>query len=269
MFQFKRSFEGEKLQLQELNQRLGHYLSRAKQLEQENALLIAEINTIRRNRCEEWESTRLAELREMRRLVEQLSFEKCRAEMEREQLRRELQLIQAMRSDESSLSKGLDGELQGCEKQLQHALQTNSALEERLLQLQDECALLHDAHRTEVAHVRSRVHTRVLPVVTRTYHGPPAFTSEEVQDYALSLSESWKETFEMYRQQVEEMEEAIKADQSKLEDIRREKVEYAKELNKLRAEMEKHSQIQLELEEHLMHMQEKFRQDVTQYQVCE
>ncbi|KAM9481317.1 synemin [Clarias gariepinus] len=267
MFQFKRSFEGEKLQLQELNQRLGHYLSRAKQLEQENALLIAEINTIRRNRCEEWESTRLAELREMRRLVEQLSFEKCRAEMEREQLRRELQLIQAMRSDESSLSKGLDGELQGCEKQLQRALQTNSALEERLLQLQDECALLHDAHRTEVAHVRSCVHTRVLPVVTRTYHGPPAFTSEEVQDYALSLSESWKETFEMYRQQVEEMEEAIKADQSKLEDIRREKVEYAKELNKLRAEMEKHSQIQLELEEHLMHMQEKFRQDVTQYQI--
>ncbi|XP_053479075.1 synemin isoform X2 [Ictalurus furcatus] len=267
MFQFKRSFEGEKLQLQELNQRLGQYLSRAKLLEQENARLVAEINTIRHNRSAEWENTRMAELREMRRLVEQLSLEKSRAEMEREKLRRELQLIQAMRSDESAFSRGLDGELKGCEKQLQNALQTNSALEKRMFQLQNECALFHDAHRNEVARLRDQVHTRVLPVVTRTYHGPPAFTTEEVQNYALSLSESWMETFEVYRQQVEEMEESIKADQARLEDIRREKVEYASELNKLRVEMEKHSQMQLELEQHLMDMQEKFRKDVSQYQI--
>ncbi|KAK3549237.1 hypothetical protein QTP70_034234 [Hemibagrus guttatus] len=267
MFQFKKSFEGEKLQLQELNQRLGQYLSRAKQLEQENARLVAEINTIRYNRSTKWDNTRMAELREMRRLVEQLSLEKSRAEMEREKLRRELQLMKAVRSDESTLSKSLDGELKSCEKQLRHALQTNSALEERLLQLQNECALLQDAHRTQVAHLRNQVHTRGLPVVTRTYSGPPALTTEEVQDYALSLSESWMETFEMYRQEVEKMEESIKADQVRLEDIRRVKVGYAAELNKLRAEMEKHSKIQLELEEHLMGMQEKFRNDVSQYQI--
>ncbi|GAA6093532.1 synemin [Tachysurus ichikawai] len=266
MFQFKKSFEGEKLQLQELNQRLMQYLSRAKLLEQENARLLAEINTIRHHRSTEWEETRMEELREMRRLVEQLSLEKSRAEMEREKMRIELQLLQAMRSDETALSKGLDGELKGFEKQLRHALQTNCALEERLIQLQNECALLHDAHRNEVAHLRNQVHTRVLPV-TRTYSGPSAFTTEEIQDYALSLSESWMETFEMYRQEVEKMEESIKADQARLEDIRREKVGYALELNKLQVQMEKHSQIQLELEEHLMGMQEKFRKDVRQYQI--
>ncbi|KAK2848102.1 hypothetical protein Q7C36_009784 [Tachysurus vachellii] len=267
MFQFKKSFEGEKLQLQELNQRLMQYLSRAKLLEQENARLLAEINTIRHHRTTEWEETRMEELREMRRLVEQLSLEKSRAEMEREKMRIELQMLQAMRSDETALSKGLDGELKGCEKQLRHALQTNRALEERLIQLQNECALLHDAHRNEVAHLRNQLHTRVLPVVTRTYSGPSAFTTEEIQDYALSLSESWMETFEMYRQEVEKMEESIKADQARLEDIRREKVGYALELNKLQVQMEKHSQIQLELEEHLMGMQEKFTKDVRQYQI--
>lgn len=268
MLHFKRSFDSEKLQLQELNQRLGHYLSRAKLLEQENARLVAEINTIRQNRSTEWENTRMAELREMRRLVEQLSLEKSRAEMEREKLRKELQLFKAMRSDESALSKGVDGELKGCENQLRHALQTNSALEERLLQLHNECALLQDAHRHQVARHRSQVHTRVLPAVTQTYCGPAAFTTQEIQEYALSLSESWMETFEMYRQQVEEVEESLAADQTRLEDVRREKFEYASELSKLRAEMEKHSQIQLQLEEHLMGMQEKFRKDVSQYQVC-
>lgn len=269
MFQFKRSFEGEKLQLQELNQRLGQYLSRAKLLEQENARLVAEINTIRHNRSTEWDGTRMAEVREMRRLVEQLSLEKSTAEMEREKLREELHLIQAMWSDESALSEGLDGELKGCGKQLRHALQTNSALEDCLHQLQDECALLQDAHRNQVAHLRKQVHIRLIPVVTRTYHGPPAFTSEEVQDYALILSESWMETFETYRQQVEDMEECIKVDQARLEDIRREKVEYAAVLKKLQAEMENLTQMQLDLEEQLMNMHEKFRKDVSRYQVCE
>lgn len=268
MFQFRRSFEGEKLQLQELNQRLGHYLSRAKLLEQENAELLAEVNTLRRSGSVGGERARGAELREMRRLVEQLCLEKHSAEMERDKLRGELQLIQAVRSDESALTTGVGGELKACEKQLRHALHTNSALEARRRQLHDECALLQDAHRNEVARLRQQVHTRVLPVVSRTYHGPAVFTSEEIQDYALSLSESWMETFEMYRQQVEEMEEAIKADQVRLEDLRREKVEYASELNNLRAQMEEHSRVQLELEGHLMDMQEKFRKDISHYQVC-
>ncbi|XP_062860680.1 synemin [Trichomycterus rosablanca] len=267
MFHPKKTFEGEKLQLQELNQRLAHYLSRSKQLEQENARLITEITTARHNRSEEWESKRMAELRETRRLVEKLSFDKHAAEMERDQLRKELHFLQAMRSDESSLSKDLSGELKGCEKQLRQALHTNASLEDRLLQLQNEYALLEDAHRNEVAELRNQARSRVLPVIVRTHPSPPAFSAEEVQQYALSLSERWTDTFEMYREQVEKIEESIKADQVRLEDIRREKMEYASELNRLRAEMEKHSRIQLGLEEQLMDMQEKFREEFSHYQV--
>ncbi|XP_030622747.1 synemin [Chanos chanos] len=267
MFHPRRPFESEKLQLQELNHRLGQYLSRAKQLEQENAYLITEINKIRQDKSLQWENRNLAELREMRRMVEQLSFEKCNAEMEREKLRREIQIIQAMRSDVSKVNQGIDGELKGCERQLNQACQSNSALEQRLIELENEYKFLEDAHRQEITHFRSQVHSRVVPIATQTYHELPAVTMEEIQEYAQNLSESWMETFEIYRQRVEEIEESIKADQARLEDINREKMEYATELNKLRAEIEKQSKIQLTLEDQLIHMQENFRGEIDQYQM--
>ncbi|XP_036440661.1 synemin [Colossoma macropomum] len=267
MFQLRRPFESEKLQLQELNCRLGQYLSRAKLLEQENARLISEINAVRQSRSEERESRHTAELREMRRLVERLSFEKSKAEVEREKLRREFQALQALCSDECAVSRGLGGELRDCEQQLRHAQHTNGALEQRLGELQRECAFLEDAHRKEVTHLRSQVHSRVIPVVTEVRRGPPAVSMEEVEEYALHLSESWMDTLEMYRQKVEEMEEAVKADQARLEDFRKERMQYGSELNRLRAEVEKHAQLQLDLEEQLINMQENFKGDISQYQM--
>lgn len=267
MFHLRRPFESEKLQLQELNQRLGQYLSRAKLLEQENARLAAELSAVRQSRSGEQEGGQMAELREMRRLVERLSFDKSRAEMEKEQLRREFQTLQALCSDQCSVSKGIDGELRDCEQQLRRAQHTNGGLEQRLSQLQREYTLLEDSHRKEVTHLRSQLSSRALPLVTEVHRGPPAVSMEEVEEYARHLSENWMETVEMYRQRVEEMEGAVKEDQVRLEDFRRERVQYDSELNRLRAEVEKHSQLQLELEAQLMNMQENFRGDAIQYQI--
>lgn len=267
----RRPFESEKLQLQELNQRLGHYLSRSKLLEQENARLVAEIQAVRQERCggREGEGRHLAELREMRRLVERLSFEKSKAEMEREKLREEFHRLQAICSDECSVTRGLGGELRGCEKEFRQAQHTNGALEQRLQELQDECAFLEDAHRQDSARLRSQVRSRASSVVTEVHRGPPAVSMEEVEEYARHLSEGWMETLEVYRRRVEEMEEAVTADQARLEDFSRERTQYVSELNRLRAELEKHTKLQLELENQIINMQDNFKGDVGQYEVSE
>ncbi|XP_076118390.1 synemin [Alosa pseudoharengus] len=267
MLHFRRTFDNEKGQLQELNSRLSQYLSRAKQLEQENARLIVEINSIRQDRPAQWEHQHMAELRQMRRMVEQLAFEKSKAEMEREKLRQEFHMVKALCSEETAVSKGIGGELKSWEKELHQAHNTNAALEARLIELENEYRFLEDAHSQEIAHMRSQAHSRIVPVVTQTYHGPPAPSMEEVEQYARSLSESWMDTYDMYRIRVEEMEQSIKADQARLEDMGREKMQYVSELNKLRAELDRHGQIQIHLEDQLMNMQEKFRADVNQYQV--
>ncbi|XP_052008380.1 synemin-like [Xyrauchen texanus] len=267
MFRLRHPFESEKLQLQELNQKLSQYLSRTKQLEKENACLISEINSIRQTKSGEWENKHMSELREMRRLVGRLSFEKSRAEMEREKLRSELQMLHAMRSEEASVSKGIDSEIKCSERQLHHALQNNTALEDRLIQLENEYTFLEDAHRKEIAHLRDQVHSRTVRFVTQTHRAPPTVTMEEVQEYAANFTESWQETLDMYRLKVEQIEESIKADQARLEDIQREKREYASQFKMLRGEIEQQTQVQRNLEEQLMNMQENSKAEINQYQV--
>ncbi|XP_007545797.1 synemin [Poecilia formosa] len=268
MLPFKRTFDREKQQLQELNSRLAQYLSRTKQLEQENAHLIAEINKLKRGSgTAEWEQRYKADMKDLRRMVGQISFEKSQAEMEREKLWRELQTVRSLCSEQTEACRDISGELKGCEQELQQAHKINSDLQQRLLQLESEYKRLEDAHRHETAKLRHQVESRVVPIITQTYHGPPVVSVEEVQEYARGLSEGWIETFEMYQQKVEEMEQSIKADQARLCDLQKEKMLYASELGKLRTEAEKQGQVQMRLEEELMHMQDKFRVDLSEHQL--
>ncbi|XP_044049963.1 synemin [Siniperca chuatsi] len=267
MLPFKRTFESEKQQLQELNSRLVQYLSRTKQLEQENAHLITEINKLRQAKTAEWELKYKEEMRDLRRMVGQLSLEKSQAEMEKEKLWRELQMVQSLCSEQTEVCNDISGELKSCGRELHHAHKTNSELQQRLFQLENEYKCLEDAHRRDKDHLRRQMESRVVPIITQTYRGPPAASMEEVQEYARGLSEGWIETFEMYQQKVEEMEQSIKADQAMLSDLQREKMLYASELDKLRTEAEKQGQIQSRLEEQLMHMQEKFRVEFGDYQM--
>lgn len=267
MLPFKRTFESEKHQLQELNSRLVQYLSRTKQLERENSHLITEINKLRQAKTAEREPKYKGEMRDLRRMVGQLSFEKSQAEMEREKLWRELQMVQSLCSEQTDVCRDIGGELKGCGRELHLAHKTNTELQQRLLQLENEYKCSEDAHRQEMDHLRRQVESRVVPIITQTYRGPPAASVEEVQEYARGLSEGWIETFEMYQQKVEEMEQSIKLDQARLSDLQREKMLYASELDKLRTEAEKQGQVQMRLEEQLMHMQEKFRVDFGEYQV--
>uniref|UniRef100_A0A8C2Z6P0 Synemin, intermediate filament protein n=1 Tax=Cyclopterus lumpus TaxID=8103 RepID=A0A8C2Z6P0_CYCLU len=267
MLPFKRTFESEKQHLQELNSRLGQYLARTKQLEQENAYLITEINKLRQGKTAEWEPKYKREVRDLRRMVGLLSFEKSQAEMERGKLWRELQMVQSLCSEQTGVCKDISGELKGYETELQHAHKTNGELQTRLFQLENEYKCLEDVHRQEKDHLRRQVESRVVPIITQTYRGPPVASMEEVKEYARGLSDGWIETVDMYQLKVEDMEQSIKADQARLSDLQREKMRYASELDKLRTEADKQGQIQFCLEEEVMHMQEKFRVDFSEYQI--
>ncbi|CAN9499268.1 unnamed protein product [Ophioblennius macclurei] len=267
MLPFKRTFDSEKQQLQQLNSRLGQYLSRTKQLEQENAHLLAEINQLRVARSVDNESKYKAEMHDLRRMVDQLSLEKSQAEMEREKLWRELQMVQSLCSEQTEVCRDISGDLKGCEKELQQAHKINGQLQQRLAQLHNQYQCLEDAHRKDKAHLLQQVESRVAPIITQTYRGPPVVSANEVQQYARGLSDGWIHTFEMYQQKVEEMEESIRADQARLSDLQREKMLYASELGKMRTEAEKQGQIQMRLEEQLVNMQERFRADFGEYQM--
>lgn len=270
MLPFKRTFEPEKRQLQELNCRLAQYLNRTKQLEQENANLVREIGQLRQAKSAQWEPKYKAEMRELRRTVEQLSLEKSQAEMERERLWRELQTVQSLCDEQTGVCRDISGELRGCEQELGMAHKSNGELQQRLFQLESECQRLEEAHRQEMERLRRHVETRAAPpphMFLPSSQLQQAVSVEDVQEFAFGLSEGWVKTFDMYQQKVEEMERAIREDQARLKDMEREKVAYAAELDRIRAEAQQQGQVQMRLEQELAHMHEKFQMDCGEYQM--
>ncbi|CAL8355607.1 unnamed protein product [Lota lota] len=266
MQRFRRTFENEKHQLQELNDRLAQYLSRTKQLEDENSCLITEINTLRQAKTADLEKGYKSEMRELRKMVGQLSFEKSQVEMQREKLRREIQMVQALRREETEVCQDIGGELRCCEKELRRGNESHISLEQRLFQLENEYEHLEEKHRQETAHLRRQLDSRVVPILTQYHQGHPVVSPEEVQQFARSVSDGWMDTFEMYQHKVEEIEQSIQSDRALLDDLQKEKMLYAAEFDKLRIEAQKQSQIQVHLEEQLGRMQDKFRMELSNYQ---
>ncbi|CAL8262143.1 unnamed protein product [Merluccius merluccius] len=269
------TFEDDQHQLQELNDRLAQYLSRTKQLEDENARLAAEITTLRRARDPDRDPDsgyRCAggEMRDLRGLVGRLSSEKCRAEMETERLRRELCALHSLRSAGADARRGLGGELSGCEEELRRAGGSHASLERRLVQLEQERGRLEEKHREETARLRRQLDSSVVPIAVqyRRRQGghQVGVSAEEMQRVARSVSEGWMGAFEVYQRRVEEIEGSIRSDRAMLDELQEEKMLYAAEFEKLRAEAHRQSQIQVHLEEQMGHMQDRFRMDFGQYQ---
>ncbi|KAL4623546.1 synemin [Arapaima gigas] len=257
MLQFGRTFEKEKNALQELNRRLREYLSRVKQLEEENSFLIREISTIRQEETNEWETKNMAELRELRNMVNQLSFEKSKAEMEKQALLREIKMFQTLCCEESALCRDVDGELRACKTQLKQTHKTNLELEDHLHHLENECKCVEEAHRRQVAELRRQLHSRTLPLVNqKTQPASPAIRVEEVEKWALSLSDTYVDAFNMYQKRVGDMEKSLRSGEAKLEELRHEKMQYASEFQKLHSEVERQKQLQMQLEEQLVNIQE-------------
>ncbi|XP_077451679.1 synemin [Stigmatopora argus] len=268
MLPSRRTFQADKQQLQQLNGRLAQYLSRTQQLERENAHLLAEIKQLRQAQVAEREPRYKAEVREMRRAMERVALEKSRAEMERQRLCLELEDVRSLCHQQSDACRNIGGELHGREKELRAAQHNNGLLQQRLLELQREYAFLEETHRQQMAQLRRKADSQGnFQVVTQSYGGPPAASVEEVQEYARGMSDGWVRTIEMYQQKVEDMEQAIQEDHAMLGDLQREKMLQTTELDRLRTDAEKQGQLQMRLEEQLMHLQEKFSQDEGEYQM--
>lgn len=91
--EFLQTRTNEKVELQELNDRFANYIEKVRYLEQQNAILVAEVNRIKGK-----EPTRISELyeeemRELRHQVDIITNQRSRVEVERDNLGDDLQKL--------------------------------------------------------------------------------------------------------------------------------------------------------------------------------
>ncbi|NXF97189.1 SYNEM protein, partial [Eubucco bourcierii] len=252
----------EKRELRDLNSRLRVFVSRVRELEEENRFLARELAELRE---QELIGLRVPEqeLAWLRMQLEELSRAKLEAEMERDGLRRELEQLKLLGAEVLAMRRRLEPELAG-QRQLLERLRVECVdLEELLLQLQAEHRHLAEQQRREAVEIRElRMDLAALP--------PPlaGLSLEELEEtYEMLLSQSCRETLLRYQEQLQVLQEQeAQRNQENLELLREESRQCRQHLEDLHRQGQELCELRERLEQELLALQDRHGAEIEEYQ---
>lgn len=252
----------EKAELQELNARLYEYVCRVRELERENLLLEEELRS-RLSRENLWieDQARFAEeARSLRQQLDELSWSTALAEGECDALRRELLELQREAAEASTARSRLDAELAAQRRELEEALAARAALEALLGRLEAERRDLDAVHERQVRELRSRAASLTMHFRARAPGpaAPPPRLQDVHESYALLVAESWRESVQLYEDEVCELEQALRRGQESRRQAEDEARLCAQEADTLRNQALELERLRARLEDELLRMHEEY-----------
>ncbi|NXX95082.1 SYNEM protein, partial [Centropus bengalensis] len=252
----------EKRELQELNSRLRVFVSRVRELEEENRFLARELAELRE---QELRGLRVPEqeLAWLRMQLEELSQAKLEAELERDGLRRELEQLRALGAEVLAMRRRLEPELAGQRQLLERLRGECVALEELLLQLEVEHGRLAERQRREAVEMRElRVDLAALP--------PPlaGMSLEELEEtYESLLGQYCRETLLRYQEQIQALQEQeAQRSRENLELLREESRQCRQHLEDLHRQGRELCGLRERLEQELLALQDRHGAELQEYQ---
>ncbi|NWZ95807.1 TANA protein, partial [Nesospiza acunhae] len=199
----------ESLQMWDLNKRLEAYLARVKFLEEENEVLRAEIQSSKRGPAEDsWRAKYEEELRALRDALDVAFRDKCTAELARDNLYEEVQLVRSRCQKEQAAREEAKKELSLSRKELEEERRAQIWLKERAVQLEKEVEALLEVHEEEKAGLDQEI-ASFSHSLESFRCAPVALQPGEVEDYSKRLSEIWKGAVETYKAEVAQLEGSL------------------------------------------------------------
>lgn len=272
MLSWRLQTSSEKAELQELNARLYEYVCRVRELERENLLLEEELRSrlSREDRWAEDQALYAEEARSLRQQLDELSWSTALAEGERDALRRELLDLQREGLEASTARGRLDAELEAQRRELEEALGARAALEALLGRLEAERRDLDAAHQRQVRELRARASSLTMHFRARATGpaAPPPRLRDVHDSYALLVTESWRESMQLYEDEVRELEQALRRGQESRLQAEDEARLCAQEADALRNQALELEQLRARLEDELLRMREEYGMQAEERQVC-
>lgn len=260
----------EKQEMLSLNRRLESYLNRVKLLEEENALLTKEIQTLRhkdhgaltrRKGLEE-------QLRKAREEVDAAWRDKIHAELEVGRLAEEVQSLDLQRQSQVQARVTAKTMLQQSRKELEEEQRAQIWLREKVSQLEHEMRFLIQTHQEDVAHVEAAlVHSRttIPPKAQHCYQSPDLV--QLGQEFSQMTSKSWKEAAEVYEVQLARLDDSLNRARSHLTQVNQEKNESQLKLQGLQKELASAQDVRQHLEKTAAQQRDENTREVQQLQV--
>ncbi|XP_013913904.1 PREDICTED: desmin [Thamnophis sirtalis] len=265
--EFLQTRTNEKVELQELNDRFANYIEKVRFLEQQNALMVAEVNRLKGK-----EPTRIAEmyeeeLRELRRQVELLTNQRARVDVERDNLIDDLQKLKQRLQEEIHLKEEAENNLAAFRADVDAATLARIDLERRIESLQEEIAFLKKVHEEEIREFQSQLQEQQIQVEMDVSKPDLTAALRDIRaQYENIAAKNISEAEEWYKSKVTDLTQAANKNNDAIRQAKQEMMEYRHQIQSFTCEIDALKGTNESLMRQMREMEERFAGEAGNYQ---
>ncbi|XP_032079825.1 desmin [Thamnophis elegans] len=265
--EFLQTRTNEKVELQELNDRFANYIEKVRFLEQQNALMVAEVNRLKGK-----EPTRIAEmyeeeLRELRRQVELLTNQRARVDVERDNLIDDLQKLKQRLQEEIHLKEEAENNLAAFRADVDAATLARIDLERRIESLQEEIAFLKKVHEEEIREFQSQLQEQQVQVEMDVSKPDLTAALRDIRaQYENIAAKNISEAEEWYKSKVTDLTQAANKNNDAIRQAKQEMMEYRHQIQSFTCEIDALKGTNESLMRQMREMEERFAGEAGNYQ---